>query len=238
MDEARNNLLFRTKLYFGKRFGNSIEKKFMRKLPVFVLLMTIAFVAKSQDWHYENGGTISDLVGTVRMGENIPIIVSVADPGKVYCGYALREELRVNGLKIKVSGILGKIPPNVRMMCSPLKITEASIIDSSSKKIVKSQDWGYEIDYMVTNEKGTVKFLENQEIVVIVPDKNPTGRYISNQLPEEYRKDGLKVTYSGDVGKIPPNFRMLGTPLRLKCICVSSKEQKKFKLKKRKYVFS
>src|SRR5690242_16070486 len=103
--------------------------------------------------------------------------------------------------------------------------------------LAQSQDWPYAIDRTIKNEKGTVKFLENQDIVVIQPDNNPNGRYISQQLPEEYRKDGLKVTFSGDVGKIPPNFRMVGTPLRLKSIWVSCAEQKKFKIKKRKYVF-
>ncbi|MES2619778.1 MAG: hypothetical protein V4615_02925 [Bacteroidota bacterium] len=101
----------------------------------------------------------------------------------------------------------------------------------------QSQNWEYDVERTISNVKGTIKFLENPEIVYIQPDDNPNGRYISNQLPEEYRKEGLKITFSGDVGKIPPNFRMLGTPLRLKSIGVSCKEQKKFKLKKRKYVF-
>lgn len=101
----------------------------------------------------------------------------------------------------------------------------------------KSQSWNYEIARTIANVKGTVKILEDKETVVIVPDNNATGRYISQQLPEEFKKDGLKITFSGDVGKIPPNFRMLGTPLKLKSVWVTCKEQKKFKLKKKKNVF-
>lgn len=100
-----------------------------------------------------------------------------------------------------------------------------------------AQDWNYEVDYVLKNAKGTIKILEDGQTAVIVPDNNPNGRYISTQLPEEYKKEGLKVTFCGDVGKIPPNFRMIGTPLKLKCVCITRDEQQKFKLKRRKYVF-
>ncbi len=101
----------------------------------------------------------------------------------------------------------------------------------------KAQDWSFGYDRTITNVKGIVHFLNDKELVVIVPDDNPNQRYIASNLPEEYKKEGLHVTLSGDVGKIPPNVRMMGTPLKLKCICISKAEQKKFKLKKRKYSF-
>lgn len=101
----------------------------------------------------------------------------------------------------------------------------------------QSQNWNFEIERTIKNVKGTVKFLGDEKTIIIAPDDNPNGRYISQQVPEEYKKDGVKITFSGNVGKIPPNYRMLGTPLKLKCICISKAEQKKFKLLKRKYVF-
>lgn len=100
-----------------------------------------------------------------------------------------------------------------------------------------AQDWSFGYDRTITNVNGVIHFLNNNELVVIIPDDNPNQRYIASNLPEEYKKDGLHVTMSGDVGKIPPNVRMMGTPLKLKCICISKAEQKKFKLKKRKYSF-
>ena len=102
---------------------------------------------------------------------------------------------------------------------------------------VQAQDWTFGYDHSIKNVKGVVKFLENQETVVIIPNDNASGRYIASNLPEEYKIDGLKVTFSGDVGKIPPHIRMLGTPLKLKSISVCGCEQKKHKLKKRKYTF-
>ena len=87
------------------------------------------------------------------------------------------------------------------------------------------------------NVKATVKVLNNGELFVIVPDSNANMRYISQQLPTEYKKDGLKVTFTGWEGKIPPNVRMMGKPLKLECICITKGEQQKFKLAKRKYTF-
>ncbi len=102
---------------------------------------------------------------------------------------------------------------------------------------VKSQGLDFEWERKVKGVKGTVKFLEDKETVVIVPDDNPNMRYISQQLPEEYKKEGLKICFTGWLGKIPPNVRMLGTPLKLNCVCTTKAEQKKFNLKKRKYAF-
>lgn len=96
----------------------------------------------------------------------------------------------------------------------------------------------FEWEREIKNEKGKVTVLANGETWVIVPDNNPNGRYISQQLPDEFKKDGLPVIYSGWVGKIPPNVRMLGTPLKLKSIKVSGADKKKFKLSKRCYKFN
>jgi len=104
--------------------------------------------------------------------------------------------------------------------------------------VAQAQDWSFGYDHSISNVKGVVKFLDNKETVVIIPNDNPNGRYIASNLPEEYKVEGLKVTFSGDVGIIPPNVRMLGTPLKLKNISVCKCEQKKYKLKKRKYTFN
>lgn len=89
----------------------------------------------------------------------------------------------------------------------------------------------------LTKANATVKQLNNGEVFAITPTDNANTRYLSEQLPEEYKKDGLNVSFTGWEGIIPPNFRMLGKPLKLKCICVTKAEQKKFLLKKRSYKF-
>lgn len=100
----------------------------------------------------------------------------------------------------------------------------------------QATDFEYE-KTLLKNVKATIKVLNNGELFVIVPDNNENMRYISQQLPEEFKKDGLKVKFTGWEGKIPPNVRMMGKPLKLKSICVTKTEQKKHKLKKAKYTF-
>lgn len=95
----------------------------------------------------------------------------------------------------------------------------------------------FEWDREIKNEKGKVSVLANGETWVIVPADNPNGRYISQQLPDAFKKDGLAVVYSGWVGKIPPHVRMMGTPLKLSKISVSKADKKKYKLKKSCYSF-
>ncbi|MBL0309185.1 MAG: hypothetical protein IPP77_05770 [Bacteroidetes bacterium] len=100
-----------------------------------------------------------------------------------------------------------------------------------------SQEDNFEWIRKINGVKGKVTMLEFEQTWIIIPDENPNGRYFSNQLPDEYKKEGLKVSFCGMVGKIPPNVRLLATPLKLSCICISKKEKKKFGLNSRKYKF-
>jgi hypothetical protein len=88
----------------------------------------------------------------------------------------------------------------------------------------------------VKNLNVTVKVL-SEKMTVLVPGTNANQRYLAAELPDELKKDGLHLTVDGDIGKIPPNVRMAGTPFRITCIKVSKEEEKKYKLPKRKYCF-
>jgi len=52
----------------------------------------------------------------------------------------------------------------------------------------------------------------------IVPDADRGTRYAPDRLPDEFRKDGLRVVFSGRAGDIDPNVRHWGTPLTLTAI--------------------
>lgn len=49
----------------------------------------------------------------------------------------------------------------------------------------------------------------------IVPDSDPGTRYAPDALPEEFRKDGLRVVFSGVPTSPAPNERTWGIPFRL-----------------------
>lgn len=116
-----------------------------------------------------------------------------------------------------------------------MKSLLVSLLLLVSVNIFAQDDWEWERE--VSNVKAKVVLLENGETWVIVPNNNENMRYISRQLPEEYKKNGLAITFNGWIGKIPAHVRMLGTPLKLTKVWVGCADKKKHKLKKCKYTF-
>ena len=52
----------------------------------------------------------------------------------------------------------------------------------------------------------------------IVPDADRGTRYAPDRLPDEFKVDGLRVTFSGRVKPVDPNVRAWGVPLELTAI--------------------
>ncbi len=96
-------------------------------------------------------------------------------------------------------------------------------------------DFPYEKVRDMTQEKLIVKDLGNESFVLNTPGDD-TKRYFATKLPDVYKKDGLFLICTGIVGKVPPNFRMIGTPLKLKSVKVG-KNYKKYKIKIKSFVF-
>jgi len=53
---------------------------------------------------------------------------------------------------------------------------------------------------------------------VFLPDGAPSQRYLLKNLPSDFQQDGLRVRISGEIGEIPPNVRLIGTPLTIRQI--------------------
>jgi hypothetical protein len=71
-------------------------------------------------------------------------------------------------------------------------------------------------DNTINAMKGTIQQLSpGSEWYVIIPDDEKNQRYAPSNLPDEFKKDGLRVIFSGKVAAIPPNVRMIGIPLEL-----------------------
>ncbi len=70
---------------------------------------------------------------------------------------------------------------------------------------------------VVEDQSGTTVQVRD-EWIGLVPDDDPGTRYAPDELPAEFRRDGLRVVFSGTVGEIPPNVRLWGTPFELTAI--------------------
>lgn len=50
---------------------------------------------------------------------------------------------------------------------------------------------------------------------VLVADSKPGEIYVPDALPEPFREVGLRVRFAIELVEVPPNVRMVGTPVRL-----------------------
>ena len=68
----------------------------------------------------------------------------------------------------------------------------------------------------LTDIKGTIQAVRpDAGWYAIVPDSDRGPRYAPDRLSDEFKKDGLRVVFSGRVKPIDPNVRMWGIPLEL-----------------------
>lgn len=68
----------------------------------------------------------------------------------------------------------------------------------------------------LTDAAGTITAVNaSQGWFGIVPDSDKAVRYAPDTLVEEFRRDGLRVVFSGRVGRADPNARAWGIPLAL-----------------------
>lgn len=71
----------------------------------------------------------------------------------------------------------------------------------------------------LVNELGTVQQLSaTRQWFVIVPDFDNTIRFLPSNLPASLQRDGIRVMFSGTIGEIPANVRLIGIPLELTSI--------------------
>ncbi|NIO04658.1 MAG: hypothetical protein GTN74_08590 [Proteobacteria bacterium] len=68
----------------------------------------------------------------------------------------------------------------------------------------------------ILDERGTIQRVSpGSAWYVIVPDYDKMQRFAPINLPEDFRRDGLRVLFSGRIGEIPANVRLVGTPLEI-----------------------
>lgn len=92
-----------------------------------------------------------------------------------------------------------------------------------------SSDSKFEFSKPVYKIKGTIKKVDSD--YVIVPEDAKGQKFLPSYLPEEYKKNGLEVTFDGDLGKVEKS----GTTLNIHKIWVAYELKEKFKLIHKSY---
>lgn len=63
-----------------------------------------------------------------------------------------------------------------------------------------------------------INFPKGSKTFAIVPDKDTNKRLVAENLEDRYKKEGLKIEYTGNETAPPPNVRLVGTPFKIKMI--------------------
>ena len=87
----------------------------------------------------------------------------------------------------------------------------------------------FEFSKAIYKVKGTIKKINGD--YVIIPDEKKNETFVPTYLPEEYKKNGLEVTFDGELGQGDKS----GTPLNLHKIWVAYEIKEKYKLAHKNY---
>jgi hypothetical protein len=90
-------------------------------------------------------------------------------------------------------------------------------------------DSKFEFSKAIFKIKGTIKKIGGD--YVIVPETAKNEKFIPSYLPEEYKKNGLEVTFDGELGKADKS----GTALNIHKIWVAYELKEKYKLEHKSY---
>lgn len=143
--------------------------------------------------------------------------------GARYVPDYLPDDFKSDNLQIEFSGNAGKNPPNVKALGDPLTITSMVAIEEQTINPDDIQEpmrdfYPFEITEKLSRQEGVVKKYSDDPEVYFIETENGTRRFLPAIIPADFKKHNLKIFFSGNVGAIPPNVRMIGTPFELETI--------------------
>lgn len=170
--------------------------------------------AVKKDTRSDAIGKLENEAATVTAKANKYVLVLDKNESKHYLPDNLEEKYQNDGMRVVVSGDILKAPENARLIGTPLHITSIKVVKAeattSKAEIIENAD-GIEYTSSVTDVKGTIIAKAGKFVI----NANGTHYAAGETLPDNYRKAGIKVIFSGEVGTIPDHIRMIGTPLKI-----------------------
>lgn len=149
------------------------------------------------------------------------------NPNMRYAPANMTTTYQKEGALVRVSGVIGAIPPNVRMVGTPFRINTiefAETVTGGTKpskgegdiKPQKSRGEGKNANTVIYNiplkdVRGTIRKITADQYVI----EAGSTRYMPDKLADDLKIEGYRVRFWGKVGKVPPNARLLGTPLQI-----------------------
>lgn len=169
-------------------------------------------------------GYVAETVCRVSVVAGAYLLTPESVPTQRYAPINMTTTYQKEGVLVLVSGVIGAIPPNVRMIGTPFEIRSITFAETVTGGIKPShpstQPAGSKvsndaatIDYRipVKDTRGIVRKMTGDQFVIEVG----STRYLPDKMPDNLKVDGMRVRFSGKAGQLPPTARLLGTPLQV-----------------------
>jgi hypothetical protein len=192
-----------------------------------VSFFLVIHYSTAQTIEFDSTGYRAMQVGTMMQKADVWIIrVGDINYAQDYYPINLGDQMKIEGQKVVFAGAVGSPPPNVRMIGIPLRI--ASIRKLSTVKAVGAEKNETAVKQNVSKKGNSdfdsVGYLKNVSGKIITindtylieqNEQGDTHRYFDPNMPNDFKKENMMVTFSGIIGKPAANVRLMGTPFKI-----------------------
>lgn len=162
--------------------------------------------------------TVDRQKASIVQKDDFFFIVLENEPNTNYIDTNLDSPFKKDKLKVIVSGEKLPIPPNVRMIGNPFKVT---MIEVDGGVIIDTEFPEREEAFSakgIVKKKGDTFVIETTETI-----------YVPKKLAEDFQKEGKAVTFTAKKLPIPPYVRMIGQPIEIVTIESTPMQNKQLK---------
>ncbi len=204
----------------------------MKNLITLFLALVCVFGVSAQTIDFDSIGVKSMEIGTVVI-KNDTWVIKVDKGGftEYYLPVNLPEKYCVNNQDIVFEGALGRIPMNVKLAGTPLKLSMIRILYRTKPNPGAGEAISEETTVVSKSNSDSIGSLVNCKAkIILIGDvylieqtaNNETKRYIPDFLPDDFKIANTEITFSATILKHDPNVRMMGTPIKIKEITAES----------------
>ena len=201
-----------------------------------ILFLILGFgAASAQSYVFDSVGVKSIEIGTVVIKNDTWVIkVDKANFTQYYLPVNLPEKYCINNQEVVFEGAIGRIPTNVKMVGTPLKLSMIRVLYRTKPNPNNGETLSEEKVSQTLPDPDSVGFISNAngkiiaigDVFLIEQEINgETKRYVPDFLPQDFLVANTAITFSATILKSDPNVRMMGTPIKIKDIKSESTEQ-------------
>jgi hypothetical protein len=189
----------------------------MKRTLTLIILSLLTFQLSAQNFTFEQAGEKGVTIGVMMLKGDVWVIREGQGNAVIdYYPINLTEDFKIEGQEVVFEALLGKMPANVRLAGKPVQLTmirklyRANPKETTDEMSVKKE----ETEMKINNVQGRIIKISDTWLIESITD-GKTMRYVPQNLPDDFKVEGLEITVTGMVGKNDPSVRAMGEPLRI-----------------------